>query len=48
LGLLAEQDSEMRFTGPDLGGQNCLIGCATAEQFNALRKQTGLDFEWLG
>ena len=48
VGLLAEQDSELRFTGLDLGGQDCLIGCATDEQFNALRKHTGLDFEWLG
>jgi hypothetical protein len=46
--LLAEQDSELRFTGLDLGGQDCLIGCATDEQFTSLRKFTGLDFEWLG
>jgi len=46
--LLDEQDTDLRFTGLDLGGQDCLIGCATAEQFAALRKQTGLDFEWLG
>ena len=46
--LLAEQETELRFTGLDLGGQDCLIGCATIEQFAALRKLTGLDFEWLG
>jgi hypothetical protein len=48
VGLLAEQDSELRFTGLDLGGQDCLVGCATPEQFADLCKQTGLDFEWLG
>lgn len=46
--LLDDQDTDRRFTGLDLGGQDCLIGCATNEQFAALRKQTGLDFEWLG
>lgn len=46
--LLDAQDSDLRFTGLDLGGQDCLIGCATEEQFSALRKCTGLEFEWLG
>lgn len=46
--LLEEQDTALRFTGLDLGGQDCLIGCATDEQFVALRKRTGLEFEWLG
>ena len=46
--LLDEQEIELRFTGLDLGGQDCLIGCVTDEQFHALRKHTGLDFEWLG
>jgi len=48
VGLLEEQDTALRFTGLDLGGQDCLLGCATPEQFAALRKRTGLDFEWLG
>ena len=46
--LLEEQNTTLRFTGLDLGGQDCLIGCATDEQFAALRKRTGLEFEWLG
>ncbi len=46
--LLDDQDSDLRFTGLDLGGQDCLIGCATGEQFAALRRRTGLAFEWLG
>ena len=46
--LLDDQGSDLRFTGLDLGGQDCLIGCATDEQFAALRKRTGLEFEWLG
>jgi hypothetical protein len=46
--LLEAQDATVRFTGLDLGGQDCLIGCATDEQFAALRKRTGLEFEWLG
>ncbi len=45
--LLAEQETDRRFTFLDLGGQDCLIGCATPEQFRALRKWTGLNFEWL-
>jgi len=46
--LLDDQDTDLRFTGLDLGGQDCLIGCATDDQFTALRKRTGLEFEWLG
>jgi hypothetical protein len=46
--LLDELDTDLRFTGLDLGGQDCLIGCATDEQFTALRKLTGLELEWLG
>ncbi len=46
--LLEAQPTDRRFTGLDLGGQDCLIGCATGEQFAALRKLTGLEFEWLG
>ena len=46
--LLEQQEPTLRFIGLDLGGQDCLIGCATDEQFAALRKRTGLEFEWLG
>jgi len=46
--LLAEQDTDLRYTGLDLGGQDCLIGCSTDAQFSALRKLTGLEFERLG
>jgi hypothetical protein len=30
-----------------LQGQDCLIGCSTPEQLSRLRKETGLDFQWL-
>ena len=46
--LLEAQDAALRYTCLDLGGQDCLIACATDEQFAALRKVTGLAFEWLG
>jgi hypothetical protein len=46
--LLASQDRDLRYLCLDLGGQDCLIGCATDEQIAALRKITGLAFEWLG
>ena len=46
--LLEAQDTDLRYICLDLGGQDCLIGCATDEQFSALRKLTGLTFEWLG
>jgi hypothetical protein len=46
--LLDAQASNRRYFCLDLGGQDCLLGCATDEQFAALRKLTGLSFEWLG
>jgi hypothetical protein len=46
--LLEAQDTNLRYICLDLGGQDCLIGCATGEQFSALRSLTGLEFEWLG
>jgi hypothetical protein len=46
--LLEAQDTSLRYLCLDLGGQDCLLGCATEEQFTALRKLTGLAFEWLG
>lgn len=36
-----------RFTYIDLGGQDCLIGCATPEQRACLESRTGLKVEWL-
>ena len=46
--LLEAQTTDRRYTCLDLGGQDCLLGCATEVQFAALRKRTGLPFEWLG
>jgi hypothetical protein len=46
--LLEAQDAGLRYICLDLGGQDCLLGCATDDQFAALRKRTGLAFEWLG
>jgi hypothetical protein len=46
--LLEAQDTDLRYLCLDLGGQDCLLGCATEEQFSSLRKLTGLEFEWLG
>ena len=46
--LLEAQDTNLRYICLDLGGQDCLLGCASDEQFSALRKLTGLEFEWLG
>lgn len=45
--LLAEQPNDKRYTYFDLQGQDCLIGCSTPEQLKRLRKETGLDFQWL-
>jgi hypothetical protein len=46
--LLESRDTDKRFTYLDLPGKECLIGCATPEEFAKLRKWTGLEFEWLG
>jgi hypothetical protein len=45
--LLAERNIGKRFTYFNLGGQDCLIGCSTPEQFENLKKETGLNFQWL-
>lgn len=45
--LLDSRGYGRRFTMLDLGGQDCLIGCATAQEFSRLRLITGLDFCWL-
>jgi len=46
--LLEAQSTDRRYLCLDLGGQDCLLGCVTEAQFSALRKRTGLAFEWLG
>jgi hypothetical protein len=46
--LLEAQDAPLRFTYLDLGGQDALLGCATPQEFAALRRTTGLRFQWLG
>ena len=46
--LLEGQETSLRYICLDLGGQDCLISCATDEQLAALRRRTGLSFEWLG
>ena len=46
--LLEAQRTDRRYICLDLGGQDCLLGCANELQFAALRKRTGLPFEWLG
>jgi hypothetical protein len=45
--LLAGRKSNRRFTYINLGGQDCLIGCATPEQRTALEARTGLQVLWL-
>ena len=46
--LLRERSGDgRRFTYIDLGGQDCLIGCATPDQKAQMQKQTGLDVGWL-
>jgi hypothetical protein len=46
--LLEAQGTEYSYTCLDLGGQECLLGCTTQQQFDELRRMTGLAFEWLG
>ena len=36
--LLAKTDHDKMFIYYDLGGQDCIIGCATRQQFDALKK----------
>lgn len=45
--LLMKRKCGKRFTYYDLGGQDCLIGCSTREQFKRLKSVTGLNFLWL-
>ena len=45
--LLARTGKGRRFTYIDLGGQDCLIGCATQAEQDRLAKETGLKVQWL-
>jgi len=45
--LLNQVGSSRHFTYIDFGGQDCLIGCATAQEREQLAKETGLKVEWL-
>lgn len=45
--LLASRRTPRRYTYLDLGGQACLLGCATEPQLAQLRRATGLDVQWL-
>ena len=45
--LLSRVGRSRRFTYIDLGGQDCLIGCATAQERERLSRETGLKVEWL-
>jgi hypothetical protein len=46
--LMERRHCSRRFTYLDLGGgQDCIIGCSTPDQFRMLREKTGLNFQWL-
>jgi hypothetical protein len=45
--LMEQRDTTRRFSYLDLEGQDCIIGCCTPEQLAALRKETGLRWQWL-
>ena len=45
--LAGRSAGRRRFTYIDLGGQDCLIGCATPEQKAQMQEQTGLSLVWL-
>ena len=45
--LLEAQGTSRRFTYIDLGGQDCLIGCATQAEKDRLASATGLAVDWL-
>mgnify|MGYP000145867108 CR=1 FL=1 len=45
--LLAQQNTDKRFTYGDLGGQDFLIGCASPEELELLNTQTEIPFSWL-
>ncbi|MEA2204995.1 MAG: hypothetical protein QOE77_1771 [Blastocatellia bacterium] len=45
--LLRSRGPGRQFTYYDLGGQDCLLGCATPENLQRLRAATSMDFVWL-
>lgn len=45
--LLAASGTDLRYTHIDLGGQDCLIGCASPQEKDALARRTGLKASWL-
>src|SRR5262249_45134215 len=45
--LIQKRGTGRRFTYLDLGGQDCVLGCASDAQFRALREVTGLKWQWL-
>ncbi len=45
--LMDASGKARKFLYIDLGGQDCLIGCVTPEQFKQLDEKTGLKVEWL-
>lgn len=45
--LLERRRTGKRFTYLDLGGQDCIIGCATPETLAQLNARTGLQLTWL-
>jgi hypothetical protein len=45
--LLDKQSCGRRYTYLDLGGQDCMVGCATPEQLESLQSRTGLKWTWL-
>jgi hypothetical protein len=45
--LLALRGTGARFTYLNLGGQDCVIGCATEHGLATLNARTGLEFTWL-
>src|SRR5690606_40193171 len=44
--LLADRNTGRRFTYLDTGGQDCVIGCFSADELERLREKTGLNWEW--
>jgi hypothetical protein len=45
--LLAARHASRRLTYLDLGGQDCIVGCATPDEFARLKQLTGLRWQWM-
>lgn len=45
--LLRSRNTQKRYTYLDLGGQDCIVGCATPAQLEKFRSTTGLDIKWM-